>query len=32
MQDSALVLVILNGQVYPVKRDQVEDLIEDFAQ
>lgn len=29
--ESELALVILNGFVYPVKTDEVEDLIDNFA-
>ena len=31
MEDSVLSLVILNGFVYPVRKDEVEDLIENFS-
>jgi hypothetical protein len=31
MDNSSLSLVILNGFVYPVRKDEVEDLIENFS-
>jgi hypothetical protein len=31
MEESALSLVILNGYVYPVKKEDVSDLVENYA-